>query len=448
MWTGQTPEEVSEVQWTRWVSVWGLAFALAASWTASGAEAPTSAEAARGRVLATIEAATIHWTEARAMLQDAAAGEARARSEGGPGSPFVSWTSEGFDGSFSRTANAQDALHLGLPFNWLGQSSAAREYASAAADAAELDRNTLAIRVARDAGALWVARAASIERVSVRQDRLERIGKALELQQTRYHLGEVSGSEVMQLGLEHARESSQTSVAEAEASTRLELLRELCGDGCVDPQLGDLRVLASSTISPSDPELAGQAVEEGGLLRLERAAAMTRQARADLLAATAFGRPVAGLEWEHIPSFAGAPSFDAWGFAIAVPLPIGRAGRQLQAAARAEALASDERIEGVRRELLRRVQVAHADATAAAGRLAALSMALDELGRIEHSLDQQFRLGAISYLVFLDGVNRLDDIRLEAIAAREQLLLARLEMATILVDPAVFPVPAPGEEHE
>jgi outer membrane protein TolC len=423
------------------LSLAALAAVLAGSLPGGAAEPSPIERGARERVLATIEAATAYWSEARARLQDAVAGEARARAEGGAGSPSVSWTREGIDGSFDRAANAQDALQLGLPFNWPWQGSAAREYAAAAADAAAEDRSTIAIRVARDAGNLWVERAAWLERVAVRTARLERIDTALTLQEARYQLGEVSGSEVMQLDLEHVRESSQVALAQAEARARLERLRELCGAGCIDPQPGDLVALASSTVTPAELEVTGEALEAGGLLRRERAAATARQARSDLVAATAFGRPAAAVEWEHVPSIGGVPSFDAWGFEIVVPLPIGRSGRQLREAARAEALASDARIEGVRRELSRRVEVARTDAESATSRLAALNTAISELARIEHSLDQQFRLGAISYLVFLDGVNRLDDIRLEAIAAREQLLLARLEMATILSDPAVFPVP-------
>jgi outer membrane protein TolC len=216
------------VRWTRWVTAWGLTVLAPATWaTAPASPTSPSEDAARERVLATVEAAMDHWTEARAMLQDASAGEARARAEGGAGSPFVAWTSEGVDGSLSRTANAQDTLHFGLPFNWPGQGSAGRDYADAAAEAAELKRATVGVRVALDAGMLWVERAAWIERAAVRRARLARIDRALNLHEARYQLGEVSGSEVMQLDLEHVRESSQVAVAEAEAASRLE--RHSCG---------------------------------------------------------------------------------------------------------------------------------------------------------------------------------------------------------------------------
>ena len=63
------------------------------------------------------------------------------------------------------------------------------------------------------------------------------------------------------------------------------------------------------------------------------------------------------------------------------------------------------------------------------------------LPRTERSLNEQFRLGAISYLVFIDGLARLDDLRLQRIKAYETLLHARLELAMVLGDPSLFPLP-------
>lgn len=400
----------------------------------------TPAEACRARALATIEAAVSSWPEARSALAESAAAAARARAEGGAGSPFLAWTSEGLDGSLSRTANAQDVLHLGMPFNWPGQGAAARAYRAAADEAADVGRTTIALRVALEAGGAWIERAGALDRVAVHRARLGRIDRALSLQEARYQLGEVSGSEVMQLDLEHVRETSQLAVAEAEAAGMLERMTELCGAGCVDALPGDLAVLAEATATPERSAMTEQAVETGGLLKLARATAEARRAQTELTAATAFGRPSAGLEWERVPSIDGMPSFDAFGFALSFPLPFGSAGRQLQEAARLEAAASDHRVEAIRLELVRRSRVALGEAEAAAQRLGALNTALVELDRIEHSLDEQFRLGAVSYLVYLDGLNRLDEVRLDAIEARQQLLMARLELAAILSDPSVFPV--------
>jgi hypothetical protein len=55
-------------------------------------------------------------------------------------------------------------------------------------------------------------------------------------------------------------------------------------------------------------------------------------------------------------------------------------------------------------------------------------------------------LGAISYLVFIDGLARLDDLRIQRIQAYETLLYARLELAMILGDPSLFPLPISDSE--
>ena len=63
------------------------------------------------------------------------------------------------------------------------------------------------------------------------------------------------------------------------------------------------------------------------------------------------------------------------------------------------------------------------------------------MGATGRSLSEQFRLGAISYLVYLDGFSRLDQVLQEAIDARHALLLARLELAGITGSDVFFPLP-------
>jgi outer membrane protein TolC len=367
-------------------------------------------------------------------------------AEGAPGSPSLSLYLEGIGGSFDREPNAQNTLQAVFPFNSPGQSGAARRYADAAATSGDVDRATLGVHVAREAGRAWIERAAWMERVEVRRRKLARIDEALALHEARYQLGEVAGTEVAQLDLEHVRETSALIDAEAESARRVGRLTELCGDGCALPLLDDLRSLVDATETPDPDELTVEMVEAGGLLRQAKAASAAAVARSELIGRTAFGRPSVALDWEHFPALDGLPSYDAWGFMIAVPVPVGRAGKQQRAAAAAEALASRERIEGRRRELLRMAVDARNDAEAAAERLATVTTVLSELERIEQSLVLQFRLGAISYLAYIDGLSRLDDVRLDAISIREALLLARLELATIVADPSIFPMPTVDEE--
>ncbi len=397
--------------------------------------------------MASTQAAMEHWKEGRAQLHDAAAKQAAAQAEGAPHSPFFMFNTEGWDSSLDRAPNAQETLQVVFPFNLPGQTSAVREYTAAAAEGLDADRFARHVNVGREAGWRWVERAASMERLEVRRVRLARIDEALSLHEARFQLGEVAGTEVMQLDLEHVRESSLMAADEAYNENAGDSLFEVCGDGCAMPKLGDLESLVAETKTPGVDELTWQTVDDGGPLRQARAASATAVARSELLSRTAYGRPTVGMDWEHFPSVDGLPSYHAWGAMFTLPLPIGRAGKQTKVAAREESLASAERVEGTRRELLRRAKAARADAEAAARRLSTLGTVLADLPRIEYSLSQQFRLGAISYLVYLDGLKRLDEVRLEAVVARTDLLLARLELGSILADQSVFPLPTAEEEE-
>jgi len=164
------------------------------------------------------------------------------------------------------------------------------------------------------------------------------------------------------------------------------------------------------------------------------------RARSDLEISTAWGRPVVMAEWEHFPSFGELPGYNAWGLSLAVPLPLGREGRQRKEAAGAEAAAAAARIEATRVQLESRMRAAHAAAIEARSRLRVLEPVIDELAETEHSLREQFRLGSISYLVYIDGLSRLDDVRTECVSARAELLMARLELAVLLGDTRLFPL--------
>ena len=58
------------------------------------------------------------------------------------------------------------------------------------------------------------------------------------------------------------------------------------------------------------------------------------------------------------------------------------------------------------------------------------------------SLAEQYRLGAVSYLAYIDGLSRLEEVRLSNVEATRSLLTARLELAILLRDPSWFPLPA------
>jgi len=409
---------------------------------------PDAVTTALDRLQATTEAAMTNWKEGRARLHDAAAKQAEARAEGAPASPFVMLSTEGWDSSFDRAPNAQDTLQALFPFNLPGQTKAVRSYTEAATGNFDADRYATYINVASEAGQRWLERAAALERAEVRRVRLARIDEALSLQEAKFQLGEVAGTEVMQLDLEHVRETSQLAADEAASESAREALIELCLHECEMPMVGDLEVLVGETRTPEENALTLEAVEAGGMLRQSRAVSASTVARSELISRTAYGRPAVGVEWERFPTLYGAPSYDAWGGFLSLPLPIGRAGKQTKLAAQEQAAASKERVEGIRRELFRRAASARVRAEAASRRLSTLATVLPDLPSIEYSLSQQFRLGAISYLAYLDGLKRLDEVQMEAVAARKDLLLARLELGSILADPTVFPLPTiEGDEQ-
>ncbi len=387
-----------------------------------------------------------NWNEGQAQLHDAAAKEASARAEGAPDSPSINLYTQGWGSSFDRALNAQDTFQVLFPFNLPGQTNSVKGYKEASTENLDADRHAHMIHASREAGQRWIERAAAAERVEVRRDRVARIDEALALHEARFQLGEVAGTEVMQLDLEHVRETSRLAADKAANESAREMLVELCGSECGMPVIGDLEALVGETETPEKDELTSVRLESGGLLRQARAAAAFTVARSELVSRTAFGRPSVGMEWESIPSLFGVPAYDAWGATVTVPLHLGRAGKQTRAAARERALASEERIEGTRQELMRRASTAFANAEAASRRLSTLGTVLTDLPSIEYSLSQQFRLGAISYLAYLDGLARLDEVRLDTVDARRELLLARLELGSILADPSVFPLPTADEE--
>jgi outer membrane protein TolC len=145
-------------------------------------------------------------------------------------------------------------------------------------------------------------------------------------------------------------------------------------------------------------------------------------------------------EWERFPSLEGLDGYNAWGLSLLVPLPLGREGRQRKAVAGAEAAAADARIAAAGIELESRLRTARSTALEAEARLQVLEPVVAGLAATEHSLREQFRLGSITYLVFIDGLSRLDDVRVEYIDARAQLLMARLECAVLLGDDQYFPL--------
>jgi outer membrane protein TolC len=409
-------------------------------WCFSTAAAQGPGNDAMARLLSVQKAAVDFSPELQVRLHQASVREAEARSEAAAINPYVEWQSEGLGSD--RTLNAQDSLRVGTPFNFFGQMGPARALARTAEDGLGVMQSAAIRTTTVEMSRRWVDLAAALERLQVRQVRLERLDIALALLEARHQLGEVAGTEVAQLDLEHTDATSRLAATAAEVESLRERVRELCGDTCPDPRVGDLESLAEVTRSPAETEINEHSLDAGVPMRDAGTQLEIEEARARMASAAAWGRPMIEAEWEHFPDLGPVPGYDAWGFRIAVPLPLGSAGARQRAAARERIAAAEASREAVARRSQVRARAALARANGAESRLVAVASTAKDLPRIEESLSAQFRLGVLSYLEYVYGMVRHDELLLTAIDARSVLLQARIELGYLLDDPTVFPTAA------
>jgi len=419
----------------------------AGSFVVSAVEPTHEAGDVVARLIAAQEAAMGEYPGLMARQAEVTAEAAALRGEAAAGPPFLEWQSEGLGGS-NRKPNAADYLRVGTPFNFPGQIGKARALVKHADSWVVTARDVAGLTAAAEAGRRWIDVAASLELAALSEARLGRLDDALNLQEARYQLGEIAGTEVRQLDLEHVGESSRLAALRAELKTAEAALRELCGSGWGTVRRGDLEALTLASTTPGGVAVAENELADGPILRLASGDAELQRSAADLVSSTAWGRAEVEAEWERVPAMDGLPGFDAWGFRLTVPLPLGAAGHRQREQARARADAADASLDLARREVLRSAEGALAAAQGAADRLRALEPAMDELPELVHSMAEQFRLGAISYLAYIDGLSRFDRIVEETIDARSTLLRARLELAVLLGDPSIFPLPDRGVDDE
>lgn len=384
----------------------------------------------------------------RAVVEDLNADEAAANSDRGAGTPWIEYTREGIGPSFSRRPNSQDTLSLGIPFNGPGQGSRAKRLTEAASLRSIALKRVATLEMAKIVGEEWVGLAALEDRLEVVRTRLRHLDKAVKLQNKRLDLGEVAGTEVMQLELARATEASIKAGLEADAQSCHRRLEALCGDGCAFPGAGNLTAIWRA-LGPMDDQTQPTSVDTAPGVRGVMSEKALAEARAKLVASVIWGRPSVGVEWEHFPSMDGIEGFDALGLQLSVPLPFGRSGKRQVEEAEARLRAIGARAEAETLEIKANFESTLSELRGARARLQALSPVLNELERTEFSLSEQFRLGAVSYLVYIDGLARLDGVRFEAVDAREQLLLSRLRLAVLIDDDGLFPLPSkPAEPIE
>jgi len=399
------------------------------------------------RVAAAVRGALATAPELRAAAATADADKAAAALQGAAGTPWLDLQQEGIGPGFSDRPNAQTTVRFGAPFNLPWQSSAARSLRDATDARTTADLDVARLDLAGNVALLWLETAAANDRLVVATAARERLDRALALHEERYSLGEVAGTDVLQLDLEQVRAATAEAATAAERDALVARLRRIAGEDVPLPRPGDLAELVEASVSLPAVAASDALTETTPLLVAAMARAEAAGAARDLVATVAWGRPVAEAEWERIPSIAGLPGHDAIGLRVALPLPLGRSGRESRAEAEAAARAALAELDLERRRLAVRLETTATAAEGAERRLGALRPVLDRLPEAERSLAEQFRLGALSYLVYIDGVARFDDIQVAAITARRELLGARVELASVLARTDLFPLPTAAAEE-
>jgi outer membrane protein TolC len=304
-----------------------------------------------------------------------------------------------------------------------------------------------ALETAGRAVEAWLELAAAAERLAVREAQLVRLEKALDLQRKRLELGETSGAEVKQLELERLRLVGEVNAHRARQTEASQALTRWAGPHAPLPRPGDLRQLYTGFQPVQEPpDESTEWVESSPVL--SAAELNTERIRLDGLQArrTVWGRPEAELSWEHIPTVDNAEGYDAFGFRLRFPLPLGNLGkrRAAESAARESQARSDEEI--ARRELDARIKAEVERSRAADEILNSMGDIETDLAEVEHSINERYRLGAVAYVEYIDGLSRLDEVRTQIIDARLAGSQARLALTVLTGKPGLFPLPEPDEE--
>lgn len=386
------------------------------------------------------------WLARERATIDERAAEARAAGSGF--APYVEVQREGLSADLDDEANAQTIARFGSTFLMPGTARRARDLDAAATEYANAAHGRAALELGADVARAWVDLAAREDERAIYEQQRARIDRAVAIAEARLAVGEIPGTELVQLQLEQARLAALVARQDGERAERVAALIARAGGEVPRPRSGDLREIAAANggTVPSLAELLGMA-EAGPAGRALRGGVALEASASEIARRTRYGLPEGELEWEHVPSIGGADSFDAFGFRIAVPLPFGAKGREegARAAARARAAESMRAHELAQLEASIEGDLVRLDA--ARERLAAIGRIAGRLPLTERALAEQYRLGAISYVEYIDGLNRLDGVLLEEIAAHHDALAARVGLWSATGSAELLPVTARLEER-
>jgi outer membrane protein TolC len=342
-----------------------------------------------------------------------------------------------------------DHLKLLKTFNMPWQWSAGKRVVEGSDLWQASESASIAYDEALTVGSEWLGLAAAVDRLAILHRRQEQLTRALSIQEKRFELGEVSGSELTQLRLAKVGESALLREHEVQVRRIVGRLRERVESDEFDAGVGDLEALMQLEVAelPSEDSLDSLVETSPAVLSAKHRADL-EEATSRLVRHVSWGRPALEAEWQRVPDMGGIEGFDALGLQVAVPLPLGKSVERTVAVAEARSTMASQKVELVRRQVKSWLQNELATGRSAAQTLAELVPELDGLPRTRESLTQQFALGAISYLVYLDGQERLDEIELQGVEARRALLRSRLSLALMLEQNSFFPIPSFNSEVE
>jgi outer membrane protein TolC len=413
--------------------------------TVSVAALAQQGESVEQRVVETMRRAAAQGPDAEILAASAAAEASGWRADTRLDAPRIALQREGFKGFFENQVNSVWYVRLSTPVG-IGRGGTRADLADQIDRWLGVQTRAGRLQTAATAARLWLESAAQHDRIAVLERRVERLGAALEIERTRYEVGEVSGYAVTQFELQWVNDRAALRQRGARLAAIDSGLRAVVGGDHPAPRAGDLDVLARS-VEPAEagaPVFAQLDVIPFVAAARERADAQSRWG--EWVGSTSRGLPEFALEYEHLPSVDGQPAANAWGFMVSFPLPIGD-----QATVRTEAAAARTRVARaeearVRGEVRARLESALARSAATREALAEIEPMLARVPEIERSLREQFRLGTMTYLAYIDGLGRLDDLLLNHVDLQLELLLAQLEAAAVLDNATLFPLPAEGAQ--
>ncbi len=418
-----------------WLALAALAWLRVSPAASDPGEPGTAAD----RLARTVETALTASPRLEAVLARIRVDAADARQAGAPGAPWLEADARDRSWIGSGAPDGMRRIRLGVPFRypwqWPGRWALEREVA-AWTEAGERAARLEVVRTIADA---WLERAAAVATAGIAARLGAREDEVLATETARIQQGLAAPVDRIWVGAERSRAASRQLDAEVDGAAAAAEIARLAGEPGEVAE-GDLLDLLSATRSPAGREAElRERMRQGALFAAAEGEADRDRAEGRVRMAEALGTPrvEVGIR-QDVDGDLVAPDLSAL-VSLRVPIPVGRAVRQ----ERAEGAARVAEAEHVRDDEAAgcdaRLAAALAGARAGERLLAVIVPVLDGLSEAEAGLAAQYGLREISGPDYVRDLDRLARVRLDAVDVARKLLRARLELAVLLEDPALFP---------